>query len=181
MVRLASETLALEYGDAFGFPVWINRCGLLAGGGQFGRPDQGIVAFWIHAWREGRPLRYIGFDGQGHQVRDCLHPVDLAILLEKQIGAPATVCNPRIINVSGGPQSAFSLRQLSNWCEKRFGPAEVESSPQERRYDLPWLILDNTLAKETWDWAPSCNLEFIFDEIAVHATSNPNWLKTSGV
>jgi CDP-paratose 2-epimerase len=34
--KLASETLALEYGAAFGFPVWINRCGVLAGAGQFG-------------------------------------------------------------------------------------------------------------------------------------------------
>lgn len=35
--KLASETLALEYGAACGFPVWINRCGVLAGAGQFGR------------------------------------------------------------------------------------------------------------------------------------------------
>src|SRR5450756_1443354 len=36
--KLASECLALEYGGAFGFPVWINRCGVLAGAGQFGKP-----------------------------------------------------------------------------------------------------------------------------------------------
>jgi CDP-paratose 2-epimerase len=47
--KLASETLALEYGAGFGFPVWINRCGVLAGAGQFGRADQGIFAYWIHA------------------------------------------------------------------------------------------------------------------------------------
>src|SRR5437763_1273286 len=34
--KLASETIALEYGEAFDFPVWINRCGVLAGAGQFG-------------------------------------------------------------------------------------------------------------------------------------------------
>ena len=34
--KLASETLALEYGAGFDFPVWINRCGVLAGAGQFG-------------------------------------------------------------------------------------------------------------------------------------------------
>src|SRR5262249_40175727 len=39
--KLAAETLALEYGLAFGFPVWINRCGVLAGAGQFGTADQG--------------------------------------------------------------------------------------------------------------------------------------------
>ena len=43
--KLASELLALEYGETFQFPVWINRCGVLAGAGQFGRPDQGIFQF----------------------------------------------------------------------------------------------------------------------------------------
>ena len=42
------ETLALEYGEAFGLPVLINRCGVLAGAGQFGRTDQGIFAYWIN-------------------------------------------------------------------------------------------------------------------------------------
>jgi CDP-paratose 2-epimerase len=40
--KLASETLALEYGFAFDFPVWINRCGVLVGAGQFGKSDQRI-------------------------------------------------------------------------------------------------------------------------------------------
>jgi CDP-paratose 2-epimerase len=56
-----SEDLALEYASAFQVPVWINRCGVMAGAGQFGRADQGIVAYWIHSWREGRPLKYLGF------------------------------------------------------------------------------------------------------------------------
>ena len=83
--KLASEVLALEYHSAFGLPVWINRCGILAGPGQFGRPDQGIIAFWIHSWLARRALRYIGFGGQGHQVRDCLHPRDLGELLLRQM------------------------------------------------------------------------------------------------
>ncbi len=78
--KLALEALALEYGAAFDFPVWINRCGVLAGAGQFGTPDQGIFAYWIHAHARRRPLRYIGFDGTGKQTRDVFHPRDLAAL-----------------------------------------------------------------------------------------------------
>ena len=44
--KLASEILALEYADAFGFPVWVDRCGVLAGAGQFGTAEQGIFSFW---------------------------------------------------------------------------------------------------------------------------------------
>ena len=51
--KLASETIALEYGEAFDFPVWINRCGVLAGAGQFGHAEQGIFSFWINAFTAG--------------------------------------------------------------------------------------------------------------------------------
>src|SRR5882724_4590713 len=83
--KLASECVALEYGQAFEFPVWINRCGVLAGAGQFGHAEQGIFSFWIHSWRARRPLKYIGFGGGGFQVRDALHPADLMTVLRKQI------------------------------------------------------------------------------------------------
>src|SRR5262249_30308037 len=79
--KRASEMLAIEYAASFGVPVRVIRCGVLAGAGQFGRPDQGIFSFWVHAWLRGWPLRYIGFGGRGQQVRDCLHPRDLTRLL----------------------------------------------------------------------------------------------------
>lgn len=92
--KLASEQMALEYGHAFDLPVWINRCGVLAGAGQFGRADQGIFSFWIREWAARRPLRHIGFDGLGHQVRDCLHPSDLAPLLLAQLDYRGTSLPP---------------------------------------------------------------------------------------
>src|SRR6267142_3341343 len=85
--KLASECVALEYGETFEFPVWINRCGVLAGAGQFGRADQGIFSFWINAYLRRASLQYIGFDGAGHQTRDCLHPRDLVPALQRQLGA----------------------------------------------------------------------------------------------
>jgi len=39
--KLAWELLILENGLALNFPVFIDRCGVLAGAGQFGKPDQG--------------------------------------------------------------------------------------------------------------------------------------------
>src|SRR5580658_2642279 len=83
--KLAAEIVALEYSYAFGFPVWINRCGVLAGAGQFGTPDQGIFSYWLNAHLRKRPLRYIGFGGTGRQVRDVFHPRDLTCLLESQM------------------------------------------------------------------------------------------------
>jgi CDP-paratose 2-epimerase len=178
--KLASEILALEYGETFGLPVWIDRCGLLAGAGQFGRPDQGIVAFWIHAWARRHPLRYTGLGGRGLQVRDVLHPRDLVPLVEKQ-AASAASGGPRVLNLSGGVEGSLSLRELSDWCTERFGPHLVAAEPEDRRFDVPWLVLDSSLAKAAWDWAPTISLATILEEIAQHAEADPCWLERSGV
>jgi CDP-paratose 2-epimerase len=174
--KRASEILALEYGEAFNLPVFINRCGVLAGPGQFGKIDQGIFSFWIHSWRARRPLKYIGFEGTGFQVRDCLHAGDLVPLLAKQIQKrPAEV--PRIVNVSGGLGQSASLKQLSAWCEQRLGWHDVAPNKEPRPFDVPWLVLDSSLAKQTWDWTPQTSLEATWNEIANHAEANPNWLE----
>jgi len=177
--KLASEVLALEYGELGQFPVWINRCGLLAGAGQFGRPDQGILSFWIHSHFHQQPMRYIGFDGSGFQTRDCLHPRDLAVLVQKQLACPFDNGFPQIVNVSGGPSSAISLRQLTRWCDNRFGPHEIGQDLASRQFDIPWLVLDPTLAQTTWDWQPEITASDIFEEIADHAEQNPDWLEAS--
>ncbi len=177
--KLASEALALEYGEAFGLPVYINRCGVLAGAGQFGRADQGIFSYWIHSWRRRRPLRYLGFAGQGHQTRDCLHPRDLLPALERQFAASALPAADRIANFSGGAASACSLRQLSDWCREHLGDHAVTADPAPRAFDLPWLVLDAAKARRLWGWAPATSREDICAEIAAHAEAHPDWLELS--
>jgi CDP-paratose 2-epimerase len=177
--KLTSEQVSLEYGDAFGFPVWINRCGVLAGSGQFGRADQGIFSFWIHSYLHRAPLRYIGFGGQGYQVRDCLHPRDLVPLLRRQMAAACDRTKPSTVNVGGGATSAMSLRQLTRWCEARFGIHPLACELGERPFDLPWMVLDTNLVHDAWEWVPQTPVQTILDEIAAHAQANPNWLQFS--
>lgn len=176
--KLVSEVLALEYGETFGFPVWINRCGVLAGSGQFGKADQGIFAFWINAWLRQHPLSYIGFGGNGYQVRDCLHPRDLVPLLRKQMAAP--VGPQRVMNFGGGTDNAMSLAELSGWCHNRFGAHAVAAHPEMRRFDIPWMVMDASLARDVWEWHPQTPLGSILEEIALHAEQHPHWLHLSG-
>jgi CDP-paratose 2-epimerase len=177
--KVASEQLALEYGEAYGFPVWIDRCGILAGAGQFGRPDQGIFAYWVNSWVRRRPLKYIGFDGSGHQVRDCLHPADLVPLIERQL-ASTDRSKPRVVNVSGGRPSAVSLRHVSEWCRERLFDHEVGADARPRPFDLPWVVLDASLAAEAWGFAPRRGTREILEEILRHAEAHPRWLELSG-
>ena len=178
--KVACEVVALEYGEAFGFPVWINRCGVLAGAGQFGTPDQGIFSYWINAHLRRRPLRYIGFDGAGKQVRDAFHPRDLCALLDAQMRTDRTG-GQRIYTAGGGPQNAMSLAQLNAWCDSRFGAHAPQSDPRPRPYDIPWLIMDNCDAQRTFGWRLEVSLDSLLSEIAGHAERNPDWLEKSGL
>lgn len=177
--KRSSELLALEYGGAFDFPVFINRCGVLAGAGQFGRPDQGIFAYWINSYLRKQPLKYIGFNGSGYQVRDCLHPHDLAALVSLQLDGKYPSSSNRIINCSGGIKSACSLQQLSDWCSARFGFHHVASSDEKRSFDIPWMVLDSAKAEQVWKWKPMRSTEEILEEIAQHAEAHPEWLQLS--
>ncbi len=174
--KLCSEALALEYGHAFGFPVWINRLGVLAGAGQFGKADQGVFSFWIHGCAAKKPLKFIGFGGRGYQVRDCLHPADVVPALLQQIDR-APLPDAAITNFSGGKLNSMSLRQLHDWCEDRFGAWPVEADPAERPFDVPWLVLDSAVAGQRFGWCPTTRLQAVLEEIARHATQNPKWLE----
>ena len=65
VTKLASEQLILEYAHSFDFPVWINRCGILAGAGQFGKADQGIFFLDSLIQRKKDPLNTLGLVGMG--------------------------------------------------------------------------------------------------------------------
>jgi CDP-paratose 2-epimerase len=177
--KVTSEHLALEYGSTFGFPVWINRCGVMAGAGQFGHPAQGIFAYWVHGFREKKPLKYIGFGGTGYQVRDCIHPRDLVPLLRKQFTEQPTDTDgsvKRVCNVSGGNINGISLANLTRWCEDRFGGAELTANRESRPFDIPWMVLDSARANAVWGWKPLTSLESILTEIADFAEAEPDWL-----
>jgi CDP-paratose 2-epimerase len=178
--KLTSELLALEYGQTFDFPVWINRCGVLAGAGQFGRPDQGIFSYWINSHLRRKPLKFIGFGGQGWQARDALHPLDLLPLLAKQFSWSGDVSS-RILALGGGPENTLSLRQLHEWCGTRFGQHPAVADPSSRLFDIPWMVMDYRRAKSVFGWQPTRGIYDILEEIALHAERHENWLEISGV
>jgi CDP-paratose 2-epimerase len=145
--KIASEALALEYGESFGIPVWVNRCGVLAGAGQFGTAEQGIFSFCVHAWRAKMIASLHRFWRKGLQVRDAFHPDDLADLVLKQIGNAETKPH-RIVNVAGGVEHSMSLLELSERCTDRFGSREVISDNQAGRFDVPWMVLDSASCEQ---------------------------------
>ena len=175
--KLASEALALEYHEAFGVPVIVNRCGVIAGAGQFGTAEQGIFSFWIGSWAARSPLRFIGFGGSGHQVRDALHPDDLAALVALQLQSAGQSAG--IWTAGGGTARAMSLAQQSDWCRVRFDDHSVARDPDARKWDLPWVVMDNARATATFGWRPQRSLEAILSELADFHVAHPEWLALS--
>jgi CDP-paratose 2-epimerase len=176
--KLASEIMALEYGVAFDFPVWITRCGVLAGAGQFGTPTQGIFAFWVNAHLRHQPIRYIGFNGTGYQARDAFHPRDLAALMVAQMRT-ARSDGQRIYTAGGGRGNTMSLAQLTAWCDGNFGRHAPAADPEQRMYDIPWMVMDNTEAARDFGWQIEMSLPTILEGIAQHASHHPDWLEVS--
>ena len=178
--KLASEAMAQEYGYTYNLPVWINRCGVLAGAGQFGTAEQGIFSYWLHAHAQRRPLGFYGFGGRGLQVRDALHPGDLARIVIHQITHTEAARPQGIFHVAGGSANSLSLAQLTAWCDERFGRHPAVSNAATRPFDVPWVVMDSSRARETLGWQPEITLPQILAEIAAHVETHPQWLSLAG-
>jgi len=73
--KAAADIFVREWSHAFNIPVVINRFSCLAGPYQWGKPQQGWVAWWMIAAHLGLPIEYIGWEGA--QVRDVLFTDDI--------------------------------------------------------------------------------------------------------
>ena len=71
----------------------------------------------------------------------------------------------------------MSLAELSAWCAGTFGAQEVGRDDTPRAFDVPWLVMDSSLAAAAWHWQPEISLPSILDEIACHAADHPDWLE----
>jgi len=166
--KYAAEIMLREYSSAFGFPVIVNRSGVLAGPWQFGKADQGIAAFWTAAHVFDRNLKYIGFEGSGKQVRDMLHIDDLIRLILMQIQNPESFnINPEgVWNIGGGRGSSASLLELTAICSE-ISSVSIKITPEyEMRYaDIPIYISDMGKIENHCAWKPEKNVVDIIEDI----------------
>jgi CDP-paratose 2-epimerase len=152
--KLAAELLIEEYRAAFGLRAVVDRCGVIAGPWQMGKVDQGVFTHWMLSHRFGRPLRYIGFGGEGKQVRDLLHVEDLVDLVERQLLDPER-WDGGVFNVGGGRGCSLSLRETTAICRELSG-SEVPVEPVEetRAGDVPVYLSDCGKLFELDEWRP---------------------------
>lgn len=168
--KLASELLIQEYIETYGLKAVINRCGIITGPWQMGKVDQGVVALWVAHHVYKRPLKTIGFGGQGLQVRDAIHVDDLADLLDIQL-SNIDKATGTCFNVGGGHAVSFSLAELTALCEEVTGNhVPMEAVAETRPGDVPYYVTDASLVSRTFGWKPKRDMRTIVAEIA-------SWIK----
>jgi CDP-paratose 2-epimerase len=152
--KLAGELLAAEYADAFGLRTVVDRCGVIAGPWQMGKVDQGVFTHWVLSHRFGRPLQYIGYGGEGKQVRDLLSVADLVELIDDQLRRPE-VWTGFNGNVGGGRDFSLSLLEATELCRELTGnEVRIEGTSEARPGDVPLYISDCARLFERTDWRP---------------------------
>jgi CDP-paratose 2-epimerase len=113
----------------------------------------------------GNPLSYIGFGGEGKQVRDLLHVEDLVDLVERQLLAPAE-WDGRTVNVGGGREISLSLRETTAICQELTGN-EVPITPvaETRQGDVPIYLSDCERIFNLDEWRPRRSGETVLRDI----------------
>lgn len=176
--KLASELLIAEYGAMYGLQTVVNRCGVLAGPWQMGKVDQGFMVLWLANHLFGKPLAYLGFGGQGQQIRDVLHVRDLFTLLRRQLDdLPAHA--GKVYNVGGGRENTISLRELTALAQEATGrEIELGHDATTRPGDIPWYISDHRAVTEATGWRPQVPVREIVTEITDWLRQNKERLRT---
>lgn len=175
--KLSAELLLTEYIENYGIKGVINRCGLISGPWQMGKMDQGIIAYWLAAHIYGNNLSYIGWGGEGKQVRDVLHMNDLWSLLSIQI-KDIQLFSGKIYNVGGGLGNSISLLELTNICKELSGDTVgIKHVPNTRAGDIRIYITDNTKIHSQTNWIPKKNVRTTVKEVYKWIIDNKEDLK----
>jgi len=170
--KLASEFILEEYIAAYGIKAVVNRCGVVAGPWQFGKIDQGVFTYWMLAHYFKKPLKYIGFGGEGKQVRDLLHVDDLCRLIELQANSLSKLSG-NTYNAGGAREVSLSLLETTALCQKITGnKLKIGRNPRNRPGDIAVYLTDNQKVTRELKWQPQKPAITILNDIF-------NWIRNN--
>lgn len=168
--KAAADVITQEWCNAYKIPGIVNRFSCLSGPNQWGKAEQGWVAWFAIAHELGLPIDIFGY--KGLQVRDNLYISDVAELIQKQadvlVNADA-VPYGEVYNVGGGSGEGFSisLNEAMKMIEEMRGSEfnQVTYHNDTRRADQAIYISDITKVRETFDWKPTVTVKEGYERI----------------
>lgn len=167
--KLASELVVAEYVDTYGLKAIVDRCGVITGPWQMGKIDQGVFVLWVAKHYFKQSLSYIGYGGEGKQVRDFIHIDDLYRAIKTQL-EHFDEYSAGTYNIGGGLENSVSLQELTTLCQEVTGNTiEVASVKEDRPADLRFFITDSSRFLEqsglTWEKGAPQTVQDIFEWI----------------
>lgn len=175
--KLSSEMMIKEFSYLKNIDYIINRFGLVAGPGQFGKIDQGVISYWI--WRRLNKLKlyYKGYKGSGMQIRDVLHIDDLTFIISEQVKKIDKIKN-NVFNIGGGIKNSLTLRELNDKISQIIKKKQIILKKHEiSNYDIPIYISNNSKVEKYYNWKPKHNLDKILNDIYHWQIKNKKKLK----
>lgn len=175
--KLASELLCQEYIAMYGLKGVINRCGVISGPWQMGKVDQGFVVLWVARHMFGGRLSYLGYGGEGKQVRDVLHINDLYDLIKCEMNQIDSLSG-RTFNVGGGARVSTSLSELTELVQAKTNRQVVIDRVKETRpADIPFYISDCREIEKATGWKPKISMNEIVHEVTEWIQENESALR----
>jgi CDP-paratose 2-epimerase len=143
-----ADQYVLDYARVYGLKTAVLRMSCLYGPRQFGNEDQGWVAHFLISALSGAPITIYG---DGYQMRDVLYADDaveayLCALRYAEGGGG------RAFNLGGGPQSAFSLRELLTLIPELTGVKPEGEFADWRPGDQLWYVSDTSAFTAATGW-----------------------------
>tara|TARA_B100000575_G_scaffold284118_1_gene277763 strand:+ start:1820 stop:2848 length:1029 start_codon:yes stop_codon:yes gene_type:complete len=170
--KLASEKLIKEMFFQRKLKFIINRFGVIAGPWQFGKQDQGFVTLWLARHILKKKLSYIGFGGNGNQIRDILHIDDVCKIILLQMKKLNSIYD-NTFNIGGGPNNALSLKMLTSKCQKLTNNTiNIGKVAATSKFDIPMFVTDNNKISKVYKWRPKKNINHILNDIFIWLKSN---------
>jgi len=176
--KLCSEFIFQEYMETYGLRGVINRCGVITGPWQMGKIDQGVIVLWMarHFWKN-KPLSYIGYGGEGKQVRDFIHIDDIFEAVKLQI-EDIDRYNGEVYNIGGGRENSLSLQEMTHLCEEITGnKIFIEQVKENRPNDVRIYVSDSQKFKNISGWRCQKDAKQTFTEIYEWIKENEKDLK----
>ena len=175
--KLSSELFIEEFSYAFNLKYIINRCSVISGPLQFGKEDQGFVSLWVWRHMLNKKLKYIGYGGNGNQVRDVLHILDLCDLIFIQIKKFNKIYN-KTFNVGGSKISNVSLKKLTKLCQIiTKNKVDYIKIKKTSIYDIPYYISDNKFVSNTYNWKPNKKIFDVVKDLYLWISNNKKEIK----
>lgn len=170
--KKSSEQLIKEYFNCFKIKYLINRFGVIAGPWQFGKVEQGFFSLWIWRHLNKQRINFIGYGGNGYQVRDILHVDDLCEIVHRQVKKFNSV-NNHTFNIGGSLKNSIDLRDLTYISRKiTKETVEIKKIKKTDKSDIPIFVSNNKKIKKFYNWEPKKNILEIAKDIL-------NWQKNN--